>query len=63
VSRHTREISVLMAILLLGGSLALAAPGISEIPGMSDRIAVTHAGRVAAQARILSLALGTEHAA
>jgi rhamnose transport system ATP-binding protein len=54
-----------------GVAILMISSELPEILGMSDRIAVMHAGRVAGvltrqeatQQRILSLALGTEHAA
>jgi rhamnose transport system ATP-binding protein len=54
-----------------GVAIIMISSELPEILGMSDRIAVMHAGSVAGvlaredatQARILSLALGTEHAA
>jgi rhamnose transport system ATP-binding protein len=54
-----------------GVAIIMISSELPEILGMSDRIAVMHAGRVAGtlsrreatQQRILSLALGTEHAA
>jgi rhamnose transport system ATP-binding protein len=54
-----------------GVAIIMISSELPEILGMSDRIAVMHAGSVAGvlarheatQARILSLALGAEHAA
>ena len=64
------EIHRLMGELAAQGvAILMISSELPEILGMSDRIAVMHAGRVAGvlarqeatQARILSLALGTEH--
>jgi rhamnose transport system ATP-binding protein len=66
------EIHALMVHLAAQGvGIIMISSEMPEILGMSDRIAVMHAGRVAGvlarheatQPRILALALGTEHAA
>jgi rhamnose transport system ATP-binding protein len=61
--------SLIVELAEQGVAIVIISSELPEILGMSDRIAVMHAGRVAGvlarheatQARILSLALGTEH--